>query len=154
MLNFKQPFAQQTGAVLITSLMMLVVMTILAISSINSSTVNLHIVNNMQSMREVEDAAQDGINQILSSSSYFLTNTAATTLTAANGKTVDIETRTCLQANVSAGNTLQGVNRITQNTPPPDMTVWDVKATVDDNTTNAKVTVHQGVKIQLPAGNC
>ena len=144
--NFGPQLKQQVGAVLITSLMMLVVMTILAISSINSSTVNLHIVNNMQSMREVEDAAQDGINQIISSPANFLTTPAATTLTI-NGQTVEIAERDCLQADRA-----DGYSALAENSP--DMTIWEVTAEVTDNTSNASITLHQGVKIQLPAGNC
>lgn len=62
---------QQRGAVLIVSLIMLVVMTLLGLAAINSSTINLKIINNMQNRQEAMSAAQMAVNQVISSGSYF-----------------------------------------------------------------------------------
>lgn len=71
--------SRQRGAVLIVSLIMLVVMTLLGLAAINSSTINLKIINNMQTRQEAMSAAQMAVNQVLSSGGYFLDPSTAPT---------------------------------------------------------------------------
>ena len=61
----------QQGATLIVSLVMLVVMTLFAVSAINLSSTNLKIVGNMQAQRLMEMAAQDAIERMISTSTYY-----------------------------------------------------------------------------------
>lgn len=62
---------RQQGMVLVTSLILLVVMMLLAISSVNMSTVNLRIVNNMQAQQEAEGALDQAVEAALNSSATF-----------------------------------------------------------------------------------
>lgn len=64
---------------LIVSLIMLVVMTLLGLAAINSSTINLKIINNMQVRQEAMSAAQMAVNQVLSNGGYFLDPATAPT---------------------------------------------------------------------------
>lgn len=59
---------RQSGFVLIVSLIMLIVLTLVALSVIRISTTNLQLVNNMQARQQALSAANDVINQVLSTS--------------------------------------------------------------------------------------
>ena len=63
-MNPMHPYQRQSGATLIVALIMLIMMTVLAVSAINLSTINLKIVGNMQSQKAMDAAAQDAIEQI------------------------------------------------------------------------------------------
>src|SRR5258706_13068838 len=65
------PRYSQQGATLIVSLIMLVVITLFAISAINLSSMNLKIAGNMQTQRLMEMAAQDAIERMVSSPTYY-----------------------------------------------------------------------------------
>src|SRR5258708_13150595 len=70
------PRHSQQGATLIVSLIMLVAMTLFAVSAINLSTMNLKIAGNMQAQRLMEMAAQHAIERMLSTPpDYSLTPT-------------------------------------------------------------------------------
>jgi Tfp pilus assembly protein PilX len=59
---------EESGFVLIVSLIMLIVMTLVGVSVIRISTTNLQLVNNMQARQQAIAAASSVINQVLSSS--------------------------------------------------------------------------------------
>jgi len=61
---------QQRGATLVIALIFLVLMSLFAISQFNTSTGNMRIVGNMQSRQEAISAAQQAIEQTLSSSAF------------------------------------------------------------------------------------
>ncbi|MBI2306580.1 MAG: pilus assembly PilX N-terminal domain-containing protein [Rhodocyclales bacterium] len=61
-------YSRQQGSVLIISLIMLVVLTLIGISMIRMTTTNLQLVNNMQGRHQALAAANDVVNQVLSSS--------------------------------------------------------------------------------------
>ena len=67
---------RQRGMVLILSLIMLVVLTLLAVSAIRLSTVNLRTVANAQARSEALSTAQRTIDMVLSSN--FTANIAGT----------------------------------------------------------------------------
>lgn len=67
---------KQTGATLLVALVMLVVLTLFAITAINFTNVNTKIVGNQQFKKEAETAAQQAIEQIISTD--FTTNPLAT----------------------------------------------------------------------------
>lgn len=69
---------RQAGATLITALIMLVVLTLLVISAINSTTLNLHIAGNAQMQSEAIAAAQQATEQVLSSN--FTVNPSSTVI--------------------------------------------------------------------------
>ena len=61
----------QRGAALLVALIMLVVFTLLALSSVNSSTASLRIAGNMQAQTEVGAAAQRALEEVLDQASNF-----------------------------------------------------------------------------------
>ena len=136
----------QCGAVLVVSLLMLVVITLLAVSSINLSTVNLRIVDNMRTQQEAESAAQQAIERVLGNVANFETPTAYNDLTI-NGIAVDTTAPVCLQAMPADGNSAVWPLA-------PEDTAWMLAADVTNATTGADVDIHQGVTIRLVAGSC
>ena len=65
----------QRGATLFIALVMLVMLTMFAVSSLNSSTINLKVVGNMQSRGEALNAAQEAIETTISTP-QFISNPA------------------------------------------------------------------------------
>jgi len=65
----------QRGATLIVSLIMLVLLTLFAISSMNTATTNLKVIGNMQAKSEAMNVAQEAIETVLSTP-LFLSNPA------------------------------------------------------------------------------
>jgi len=90
--------ARQRGAVLLTSLVMLVVMTLLGLASLRISTVNLRAVNNMQLRQDERSAIQRAIESTLSAD--VSTNMAAATvaLTLNAEKSVSVSVTKCLKS--------------------------------------------------------
>ena len=137
----------QQGATLIVALVMLVLLTMLAVSSINLSTTNLKIVGNMQAQKYMDAAAQDAIEQAMSTSDTF-TAPASTTISTSMGD-VFVSQAVCL-----GGQTAKGYSAVVSNIIPQDNT-WEIIATTDpDPVTGATATIHQGVQMRMLAGNC
>src|SRR5437016_5220957 len=86
-MNTGNPHSRQAGATLLVSLVMLVLITLLAVSAINSGTINLRIAGNMQSRDEARAAAQQAIEQFISSYANFY----PTPPTAATSYNIDID---------------------------------------------------------------
>ena len=63
----------QAGAILFTALIMLVAITLLALSALNSTATNLKVVGNMQSRTEALFAAQQAIEAAISSPRFIAT---------------------------------------------------------------------------------
>jgi Tfp pilus assembly protein PilX len=63
----------QSGATLIVSLMMLMIMTLLALTSFRLGKVNQQIVGNMQNRNQALSAAQIGIEQVISQAQFIKT---------------------------------------------------------------------------------
>ena len=142
----QQHYARQRGATLIVAMIMLVIMMILAVSAINLSTVNLKIVGNMQAQKALDAAAQDAIEQIMSTYSAF--TAPAGTIVATSMGDVDVSAAVCLSSTVAKGYTAVVTGVI-----PQDNT-WEISATITDSVSGATSTIHQGVAIRMPAGNC
>jgi Tfp pilus assembly protein PilX len=138
---------RQRGVVLFLALIMLVMMTLFAVSSVNLGTVNLKIVGNMQAMKMMDADAQDAIEQVISDMNNFGLSTSATTITTPNG-TVDVTALDCIDSQ-----TATGYSAVVGSIIPED-NVWEISATITDNVTGAVSTVHQGVEIRMLAGNC
>lgn len=137
----------QRGATLIVVLIMLVVMTLFAVTAINLSNVNMKIVGNMQHRATAEAAAQTAIETLLNSSSYFYAPSTAVPVSAPTGMTVAVGTRVCLGAAAATG--YSAALPIV----PEDVT-WEVPVTVSDTLTGAAIVMHQGVKVRMLSGNC
>lgn len=137
----------QDGATLIVALVMLVLLTMLAVSAINLSTTNLKIVGNMQAQKYMDAAAQEAIEQVMSTSDTFTAPATATVSTTMGNVTVT-------QAVCLGGQVAKGYSAVVANIIPQDNT-WELVATTDpDPVTGASATIHQGVQMRMLAGNC
>lgn len=142
----------QRGATLLVGLVMLVVLTLLVVSAMRSSTVNLRIAGNMQAKAEATAAAQQAVEQVISSSALFYAPAAQTIAVDINHDgttdyTVNIDPPSCQKMTPAAG-----YSALFAASAPLDSN-WDIKSTVTDNRTGAKVTLHQGIKVRLAAGS-
>jgi len=142
----------QSGATLFVALVFLLIMTLFAVSSINLSTINLKIVGNMQAIKQMEAAAQDSLEQVLSNSDYFTAPaTFNQTVTVANTDfDVTVEPADCINSQ-----TASGYSAVVENIIPQDNT-FVLRTKVDDPDIDGAenlVTV-QGVGLRMLAGNC
>ena len=142
--------AYQRGSTLLISLIMLVLLTLMAFSAIESTTMGMQVVGNAQFRAEATSAAQQAIEKVISSTAFTTTAPTAQTISVNNSNyTVTFSPApTCSQYQV--------VVSATEKNLPTECyasevnlcyrTVWDITAVVDDLNTGVKVTVHQGVK--------
>ena len=138
--------ARQHGIVLVTTLLLLVVVTALAVSSIRTGTVNLRIVRNMQSEQLTKSIARDASNRVMSDIDNFNNWNTTPTITI-DGIDVDITQRDCIDARPASGYSA------TWGLAPQD-TTWEYTATIDDGIEGAEATVLAGVEIRMTTGSC
>jgi len=150
----------QRGATLLVTLIMLVVLTLFAVTGFNLSSVNLKIVGNFQQQKDAEATVQDALERVLSSISLFsapaavcLPSGAAPSGTPPNlvcGIATDvlIAKPKCNYSNVATGYTKK-LGELT-----PEDTNWEVRASYTDPLTKAAAAVVQGVAVRMLAGNC
>ena len=142
------PVDSQRGMTLVVSLIMLVILTMFAISTMNLSNSNLRVVGNQQAQRAVEAAAQQAIEQVLSGSAIFLVP-AAQTLTI-NGFTVAVTSPVCVRSKGCNGcSIVLGTADLM-----PDMNLYELQASTTDPLTGATASVFQGVDLMQPAKHC
>ncbi|HET7832110.1 MAG TPA: PilX N-terminal domain-containing pilus assembly protein [Gallionella sp.] len=170
----------QRGATLFVGLVMLVVLTLLVISAIRSSNTDLRIAGNMQMQGEAAAAAQQTIEQIISSN--FTTDPAASIASAVAGAgaitpdyalaasavcigSVPISNSNLNPANPSespcVSSSAASNTGVISSSGKPVKTgdswcyaqQWDVQASaVSSAGTGANATTHQGVHLRVPAG--
>lgn len=172
----------QQGATLLISLVMLVLLTLFAISALNMSTTNLSIVGNMQARMEAQAAGMQAIEQVMSSAANFLNPLQQYIDVDINNDgakeyTVDVAKPSCFSSK-----SLTNADLI----PAPPATIsakdqncissiqdpgtgvfvanaasaqawcydqkWEITATVTDGLTGAQVKQHQGAALRVPAG--
>jgi Tfp pilus assembly protein PilX len=134
----------QHGSVLVISLIMLVVMTLLAVTSINMSTVNLRIVGNMQSQMEAESAVQTAIEGIVSSLANF--DTPATTTATISGYGVQVSAPLCVMSAQSEGfEATYSINATAGTRLDND---WLVTAQNTTDTRGEHIEITQGVRVR------
>ncbi len=172
----------QEGATLLVALVMLVVLTLFAITAINFTNINSKIAGNQQFKKEAEVAAQQAVEQIISSD--FTTNPLATNVNVdinndgTNDYVVNVARPTCLISKPilvselditvaddqacftsSKGTTtgLIGTGSVGGSSLCSN-TQWDVQATVTDSGitgssgSGAQVVLHQGVSKRVAVG--
>jgi PilX N-terminal len=148
---------RQRGVALVMALIMLVLLTLLVLSAINSGTINLRIARNMQAEDEARASAQQAIEKFVSAYSNFYptpTGKPATGYDINNDGTADysviVATPVC--------------KRAAQQIPPRSIacangvknglycwdTLWEVTATASDTNTGVSQIVAQGVAITFP----
>jgi len=145
----------QRGATLLVSLIMLVVLTLFAVSGFNLSSINLKIAGNFQEQKRIEAAAQQAIEVVISSPTAFsLAPTAQTVCVngvgapCTGGTNVAVGAPRCNYAVTAKGYTKQ-IGTLT-----PEDTDWEIRAVASDATSGANAALVQGVRIRLLAGNC
>jgi Tfp pilus assembly protein PilX len=169
--------SRQSGAALIVSLIMLGLITLLAIASFRLGKSNLLIVGNMQERDHALSAAQDGIEQVISSIQFTQTpadaipnpcGAANTTCADVNGDgVVDLHvvlTPKCVAIQPIPVTALDftnpqdagcligtdqnfGVDGSASNNSMCANSVWDTQASVS----NAKYVVNEGVAVRVPS---
>ena len=133
---------RQTGATLITALIMLIVLTLLVVSGIRSSSTNLRIAGNMQMQEEAIAAAQQAIENVISTTDFNAAPQIVGNFNVAIG-------RNCLSATPVL---------ITAADFPPEceadagtsicyQTTWEIAATAIDPNTGARAIISQGVSM-------
>ena len=153
------PMKRQRGATLLVTLIMLVVLTLFAVTAFNLSSVNLKIVGNFQQFRSTEATVQQAIETVISSVSFFSTTadtnicvngtgTTQATCAASGGHWVLVNRPQCFYAAAAKGYTKK-IGELS-----PEDTSWDVRASYTDATTKAAAAIVQGVGVRLLAGNC
>jgi Tfp pilus assembly protein PilX len=143
--------AKQRGVVLVVSLILLVTLTLLATTAVNTGTTSLRVVGNQQAQQTVEAATQAAIEQFVSTPQRFRSATcipAQTSVTVnSDVVSVDITEPVCLDSTAAPG--YSAVWSLS-----PETTQWQLDASGQDSATGAVTDMVQGVAIVLPAGNC
>lgn len=147
-------FARQRGATLLVSLIMLVVLTLFAVTAINLSNTNLRIVGNMQMQAEATAAAQLAIESVISTSDFIITPPVPQTVDINNDGTADytvtFSPAPACQYYKPVAKTDSGVPTKCFGTAGAAYcywTTWDISAVVSDPKTGASTTIHQGVQM-------
>ena len=143
---------RQRGTTLLIALIFLVILTLFAVSGMNTGVINLRTANNAQLMIEAEFAAQQQIEAVINSVTPFVIGSlgaATTTNIDVNGDSytdfvVTTQPPICLSMVPAPGYSYEFA------ASAPKDTVWQVSATAADSTFGATATMRQGVKIRLP----
>jgi len=138
---------RQCGASLLVSLIMLVLLTLMAVTSIAVSNTSLKIVGNMQSQKALENAAQEANARTISSFANFSVPIPTPPAMTVNGYPVTVTKPACKTSVLAFGYQFD-------DPLAPEDTNWELQASASDSLTGAATVVHTGVKIRLPAGNC
>ncbi len=138
----------QDGASLLVSLVMLVVLTLLAVSAIRLGNTNLKIVSNTQARNEATAAAQQAIEKVMGNLINFTVPAAQTVTVDINNDgvadyTVNTAAPVCLKIAAADGYSVDF-----KDSAPQD-TYWDIQAVVIDNRTGTAVTLHQGARVRM-----
>lgn len=142
---------RQRGTTLVLALVFLVILTLFAVSGVNTGIVNLRTANNQQMMVEAEASAQQQIEVVLNSVTPFesVAASATTTNVDANGDgytdfVVVTQPPKCLEIRPAPGYSYEFA------ASAPKDTVWQVVSAASDSVFGTSVTVRQGVKIRMP----
>lgn len=144
----------QRGVTLFVGLIMLVLITLMVTTAFTLSNTNLKSVGNMQVRDEAIAAANQAIDQVLSSSFYTVTGTQDIDVDINNDALTDyvvhIATPVCIRASIDSAAVISSVTLGTAMSSASNWnTLWDIEATVDDAKTGAKTTVRVGTRVLL-----
>lgn len=153
--------ARQHGSVLIISLIMLMVLTLLAISAINMSTTGLRAVNGQQSRAEGIVAAQMTVDQIISG--YFVDNIGgiqgATYATSVNGSSYPVVISSlCLKKftpirnvdlDLTNATDVKCFDTLSNPYSACSKALWEFSSSVTQGFFGTNVTVNQGVAVKM-----
>lgn len=156
---------RQHGATLIVSLVILVMLTLFAISMINSSSLGLRIVSNFQAQKVMEQGANEELENFISLSSNFSMSappaqvnvcvngaegTAGPGESCAGGYRVIIDPPQCLRGTPATGYTKK-IGELA-----PDDVDWEITASVvaPNDSTNVHMRITEGVRVRMLSGAC
>jgi Tfp pilus assembly protein PilX len=152
--SFERP-AKQQGVVLVVALVLLVMISLFAVSAIRSSTLELQIVGNEQIRQELAVAAQEEIEARMSSMILFNNlisgvTVVPTSTTRRNGQiSVSATVPVCIRSEPITGTSLVHTGVGTSET-----TYWEVRATANDTVTGGTFQATQGFRMRMPASSC
>lgn len=155
--------SNQSGATLIIGLIFLTFIALAVSTAFTLSSTNLQAVGNMQNRDEAVAAANQSIEQVVSS---LMKTSGGTTFTptadqnlvdidsdGTNDFTVDVALPVCLEvAEVSAGSGPGSGSSAGLGLPSVEAaynTLWNITATATDTKSGTSVVVNQGVRIQI-----
>ncbi len=165
------PVRRQRGVTLFVALVLLVMVTLLAVSSFRVSNTNLKVVANMQGQGEATAAAQEAIERVISNASFAANPTAVAATPIAvdlnadgtNEYSVRLDPRPiCIRSRATnpaelpftpANEPCRGSALIGQSilaTSCAD-TIWELTATTKDDVSGAETTVRQGIAMRVSA---
>jgi hypothetical protein len=147
---------RQAGATMIIALIMIAIITLIVVNAFNMSSSNLKAVGNMQMREEAVSAANEVIEQLVSSA--FYTSTADQEVLVDINKDgnrdfrVNVLRPVCKRAWVAAAVDPSDVELPNMNNGSVWYTEWDLDATATDmlSGSGVSVRVHQGVRVPLP----
>jgi Tfp pilus assembly protein PilX len=158
-MNHSAPLSRQRGIAMVIGMIMLVLLTLLVVSAINSSSVNLRITGNMQAQDGARALAQQAIEQVLGVSTKFYptpTAVAATSYDINNDGTGEYSVTVAAPVCKSAAKQLPGRTADCINGAKAGLlcwdTLWEVVATATDGKTGVRQVVTQGVAIPFAPG--
>ena len=131
---------RQSGATLVTALIMLIMLTMLVVSGIRSSNTNLRIAGNMQMQEEAAAAAQQAIERVISARDLIVSTQIVGRYTVTFGQLTCQSARQLTAAEADATPDCKG-----SGTPGCYSTTWDIAATAVDTGTGATAEIHQGI---------
>jgi Tfp pilus assembly protein PilX len=155
---------RQAGTTLLVVLIMLVALTLLAITGMRMGSTSLQVVGNMQARRFVDNIAQQSVEDVMNSIVPFNSPNGAVTLrtpggnvpaaagtwvslTSPAGVDVRVSARTCLATAPASG--YSAVSTIA-----PEDNLWQYSVDVRDNFTKSTSSTVQGTKIRQLFGSC
>ena len=148
----------QRGATLVMGIIFLTLLMLTVTVAFRMSNTNLKAVGNMQSQAEAEAAAERAIERLISSDAIFLAPAATNVAADAYGVAVSIAAPECIRAvpvnaNTSPDSTPNIYQQGVVNAANSGYleTHWDIAATATGGLTGARVQMHQGVRLVMPA---
>lgn len=164
---------KQKGVTLLVSLIMLILITLLAITSFKLGTGNLQVVGNMQQRNQTLYAAQGEIEKKVSNSNFTSNpNVSVTTYASVNGgSTNDIKvvvTPKCVLSQIISNSSLDykkpedegcligisqefGTSGAVNSNSLCANQLWDIQAEATDVVTNAQYKLNQGTAVRQAA---
>ena len=153
-MNAQPSFHRQRGATLIVALIMLALITLLVVNAFTLSSSNLKAVSNMQVRDETIAAANQALEQVISSNfTSPLTNHTVQVDINKDGTedyTVAIATPVCIKASQATVGSPSDVELgAAMSAGGTWHTDWELKASVNDSATGARATVTTGITVLL-----
>lgn len=152
----------QRGAVLPVSLFILLIVTLLAISSVDTSNTGLRTAFNQQAQIQGSLTSMQRVEQVLGDIGWFTAGAGAGNFqdledndgaddeqhtSTVNGFTVVVSKPNCVGFVPAAGYSVAVQF-------PPENTYWEFGVAAEDPVTGARVTTNQGVRIRMLNGSC